>query len=219
MRESLKIERTAPPVALPLSLNEAKAHLRLEDDQTAEDALVMALLRAAADECERYTGRALTTQSWTLWLDRLPANPAGAPWWDGVQDGPIANLNGPASRSVVIPRPPLRSIDLVNTYSDADAVTVLAASNYFVDTASAPGRLVLRSSAAAPSPTRAANGIEIRFTAGYGPDPADLPTPLVEGIKHCLAHLFENRGDDPSIASRESGAERMWRSFRVLDIR
>ena len=40
-----------------------------------------------------------------------------------------------------------------------------------------------RDAATFPVPTRAANGIEIRFTAGYGAIASDVPEILREGIK------------------------------------
>ena len=45
------------PAALPVSLAEARAFLRIESD--AEEALLAGLLRTAADLCEAFTGQAL----------------------------------------------------------------------------------------------------------------------------------------------------------------
>lgn len=50
-------ERTGPPAALPASLEEVKAFLRLEAGD--EDALLAGLVRSAASLCEAFTGQVL----------------------------------------------------------------------------------------------------------------------------------------------------------------
>ena len=59
--------RTVEPALEPVTLAEAKAHMRLGHD--SEDALIAGLIRAARDEVERTTGTALIDQDWRLALD------------------------------------------------------------------------------------------------------------------------------------------------------
>lgn len=73
---------TAESAPLPVPLAEAKAHLRI--NVSDEDALLAGLLRAAADMCEAFTGRALVERAVaevlaasTAWT-RLGAAPVGA---------------------------------------------------------------------------------------------------------------------------------------------
>jgi uncharacterized phiE125 gp8 family phage protein len=122
-------------------------------------------------------------------------------------------------RAINLPRPPLQSITSVSTFDDADAETTYAASNYFVDTASEPGRLVLRKSAGAPTTTRAANGIKIVFVSGYGDDFSTVPEPMRQGILRTVAWQYQNRGDcDADEAARNSGAQVLWHDYRVLRV-
>lgn len=51
-----RIVRLTQPAAEPITLTEAKAHLRVDD--TAEDTLITAMISAARDYCERYCNRA-----------------------------------------------------------------------------------------------------------------------------------------------------------------
>ncbi len=212
MPELLKIDIRTEPAKLPLDLNQAKQHLRLEDDFTSDDALIMGMIRASVKACEDFTSRTLITTALTLWLDGWPADRSREPWWDGVREGARSMLNASA-REVKLPRSPLISVDLINTYDDSDVATVYATTNYFVDTSG--GRVVLRNSASVPAPTRVANGIEIQFTTGYGVDPARVPQPLVEGIGRAVAHMYENRGDDAKTAAAKSGATMLWQPFRT----
>lgn len=162
----------APPAGEPVSLAEAKAFLRVDGDD--EDALVNALIAAARVLVETATGRALMTQGWRTTLDAWPAR-----------------------RVVRIARSPVAAIDAVTVYDAAGAATVLEASDYRLDTASRPVRLVV--SASAPEPGAVVNGIEIDFTAGYGAA-ADVPQPLTLAIKRLAAHWYENRDGQPDEA-------------------
>ena len=65
------------PAAEPVSLAQARAHLKL--DATEEDALLTALLTAARATLEAETRRAFMTQSWRLTLDEWPAGPLELP--------------------------------------------------------------------------------------------------------------------------------------------
>lgn len=211
MREPLKLNLVAAPATLPLSLNEAKLYLRLEDDDTLDDALVANLTRVAMEACERFTGRALISQTWDLFLDRWPGA-AEAPLAEGLTLG----IDMPQRlEAVVLPRPPLQAVMHVKTYDDADAATLWSAQNYFVDTASVPGRLGPRAGHVLPLPGRVANGIEVRFVAGYGDAPGSVPEALRQGLRLLVAHLYEHRGDDPAAAATASGAARLWRGYRL----
>ena len=216
MRESLKLSLTAAPAGPPVGLDEVKAALRLDDGQTLEDALIAGLVRTAAGSCEAFTGRALVTQTWTLFRDAWPRQPARAPLAEGLHLGIEAAV---PARFLMLPKPPLQVVVHVKTFDDNDAETLWPAADYFVDTASEPGRLVARGGRNFPVPVRAANGLEVRFTAGYGADPADVPEALRQGLLQMVVFSFENRGDTPpETAARDSGAAALWQPFRVLEI-
>ncbi|MHA1599899.1 MAG: head-tail connector protein [Alphaproteobacteria bacterium] len=202
MPEPLRLTLTAPPSVEPVTIAEAKAFLRV--DISDDDALIAALVTAAREACERFTGRALVMQTWTLFRDGWPGRAA-----------------------IEIPRPPLLSIVHVKIYDDTDTATLWPAGSYFVDTASEPGRLIARNGAVLPSATRTAAGIEIRFVAGYAPDesasPSDvtgnIPGDLVEGIRRLVAYLYENRGEcGADEMAALSGATLLWRPYRVMKL-
>jgi len=60
------------------------------------------------------------------------------------------------------------------------------------DPVSVPPRLV-RTGVIWPQPGKAANGIEIDFTAGYGAAASDVPAPLRQAVLLLVAHWYENR--------------------------
>lgn len=185
IRERLSLI-TAPAIE-PVSEAEARAHLRLTSED--EVALLFGHIRAARHMVESWTGRALISQSWRWMLDGWPGH-AMQDWWGGLRQGAVA---AGAARYIEMPKAPLQSISAVTLFNDADQPEVWAAANYFVDTASEPGRLVLRNAASMPAPQRAANGLQIDFTCGYGAGQGDVPAPLRQAVLMLCAHYFENR--------------------------
>jgi uncharacterized phiE125 gp8 family phage protein len=162
------LKLVTPPALEPVTLDEAKAYLRVETAD--EDALLTRLIAAARHAAERATGRALITQSWRMVLDRWPA-----------------------SRVVELPFSPLQSLDAVVLIDDADTESVWPASGYVTDLAAEPGRLALRDGVAPPLPGRDIAGLAVDFTAGYGDQPADVPEALRQAVIRLVAHWFEHR--------------------------
>lgn len=67
----MALKLITPATELPVSLDEAKAHLRV--DGTDDDLLITAYLGAAVRMAEQATVRALMTQTWLLSLDAFPS--------------------------------------------------------------------------------------------------------------------------------------------------
>lgn len=215
MPEPLRLQVTEAPAVLPVTLGEAKAQLNIDADSSADDALLVAMIEAATAEAERFTGRALITQTLTLWRDAWPRRVTDEPPWEGLREGPARDPAAPR-RALVLPRPPLQAVVAISTFDEADVETTYEASNYLIDAASAPGRIVLRGFAAPPRPGRAANGIKIVYSAGYGPGFADVPAPLRHGILRSVAQLYGERGDcTAEVAARSAGARQLWQPYRV----
>jgi uncharacterized phiE125 gp8 family phage protein len=187
----LKLVETAPPALEPVTLAEAKAQLRVTGD--AEDALIAGLIAAARQICEDYTGLALIERGYSLFLDAWP-------------------------EEITLPRPPLLSIAGIDLFDAAGAAAEFPASHYIADAAGRPGRIVLAEGMPPPAPGRAVNGIEIKFTAGFGDDPAAVPAALRQGILLLVAQLYSQRGDAGG-ALQLSGALALFQPFRIMSLR
>jgi uncharacterized phiE125 gp8 family phage protein len=158
----MPLELIAAPAAEPVTLDQAKAWLRVESGND-EDALLSALIPAARARAEWHTGRAFVSQRWTLWLDR--------------SDGRIE-----------LPLPPLQSIESVTFYAPDGGAIVLESNAYAV-----AGQYLLLDTP--PTGLRAANGIAVAFTAGYG-EASDVPPAISQAILALVAALYEHRGGD-----------------------
>lgn len=113
----MSLQLNTPPAAEPVTLDQAKAWLRVESGSD-EDALITALITASRARCEWHTGRAFITQHWTLWLDR-------------------------AALCIDVPLPPLQAVASVTLYAPDGSATVMSTGDYTVDLAGS--RVLLKS--------------------------------------------------------------------------
>lgn len=186
----MTIAELTPPVAEPITLAEAKAHLRL--DGSEEDALVTALIRTAREHLERETGLALMARTFRLYLDGWPEG-----------------------RVIRIGRGPVQSIETVTVYDDTGSPVEADLGGYVLDGAGHPARLMLP---VRPEPARAMNGIEIDFTAGFGEGAADVPDTLKRAMLTHVAAMFELRGvlaADQQPGAVPAGYDRLIAPYRM----
>lgn len=156
----------AGPAEEPVTLAEARAHLRLDAD--GEDTLLGALVTAARTALEAETRRAFVTQSWRLLLDDWPAKP------------------------IRLPLAPVQSVTAVTVATMSGAMVPLDPAFYEVDAKGEPPRIAAKRGQAWPMPATRLAGIAVDFTAGYGAAAA-VPAPLKQAVLLLAAHWFENR--------------------------
>jgi hypothetical protein len=174
-----------------VSIADFKLFARIDSSDTSENALIESLVFLAQDMAEAYTGRSITQQDLALFLDRLPFyDDEKLP--EGLYTAPDLQSN---SNYIVLPKPNLVSVTHVKHYDNDDVATTFATSNYYVDTTSEQGRVVLKNGSSWPTATtlRNANAYEIQFRSGYGNASTDVPKPLIQAIKMLALHLYENR--------------------------
>jgi hypothetical protein len=189
-----------PPAVEPVGLNEAKAYLGVLD--SAEDNLISNLITAARQAVEQYCGRVLINQSWRLTLDTWPQE---AIVNGGLRDdGALLAANHRLGGGVVaiqLPKPPLQAVLAIRVYSAAGLAATIPASNYVVDGAATPGRVVMTSGASLPVIGQTARGLEIDFTAGYGATANDVPAVLRQAVLQAVKALYGRDGDQSLAAA------------------
>lgn len=181
--------RTVEPAVEPVTLAEAKAHLRVVHD--SEDDLIGGLVRAARQEVEARTGMALIDQNWRLALDRWPAH-----------------------GRVLLMRHPVKQVLSVTVYGSEGEASLIAPASYQLDRLSRPARLHFEEQ---PTPGLVMNGIEIDFLAGFGEAGTDVPDLLKRAVLMLVAHWYEFRGsygpaDQP--VSMPPGFDRLISGYR-----
>lgn len=179
----------AGPASEPITLAEAKVHLRVDHD--GEDALISSMITAARATVETLTRRALIEQRWRLTRDAWPA-----------------------SGLIPVPVNPLRSIDAVSVLDiDGEEVDVPLEA-FRLDVARLPG-LIRLVGTDVPSPGCEPAGISIDFTAGHGPGAASVPAPLTEAVRVVLAHFYEHRDMTGASAAFPARLDALVAPFRV----
>ncbi|RUP11117.1 head-tail connector protein [Hyphomicrobium sp.] len=191
----MSLVMTIPPAVEPVSVADAKAHMRIDGDD--EDVLIASLLLTSRLHIEVALSLALITQSWTITLDRWPPG-----------------------RDVELPLTPLRSIDEVRVKNAARIANAIPREGYLVDLAARPARLVWNNMVP-PAPHVRTNGIEIDMTAGFGSTGDSVPAPLKHAILMLTAHWYEHRdpgeigSDDARIPDAVSALINPFRTIRL----
>lgn len=181
----MKVNIIIPPAKLPVTLQEAKDHLRV--DHNDEDSLIELYLKAACNHIERVIcKRAFVTQTLELVMDN----------WPGYE--------------IMLPRPPLQEVISVK-YTDAEGVEhIIDPADYIVDTDNEPGRIVPRDGCGWPAGgLYPVNAIKIQYKAGYPPGgeggddlTANIPADLINAILLLTAQLYEYR--EPTLVGSAS---------------
>lgn len=189
-----------PPAVEPITLPEARLHLRLDGegspDVRADDALIEGLIAGLTkrlDGSSGILGRALCTQTWDLFLDEFPCLTT-----QDIQ-------KGKTQPDIKVPLPPLQYVEFIR-YVDGDGIVqTLSPAAYQVAGAGsgeARARIVPAPTYSWPSTRCQSEAVRIRFVAGYldnsspGDTQAGVPGNIKLGLKAALAWLYEGRGDE-----------------------
>jgi len=168
--------RQTQPAVEPVTLAEAKAHLRV--DTADDDTYITGLVRAAREWVEQYLDRTLVHTQWVMRFDKFPP--------DGTLD-------------IELPRPPMvasgtaTAVALTFTYENGDTATYSTAS-FRVDRASTPGAVKTNYGQTWPPHRQDDNAISVTWWAGYGASGSDVPAAIRHAILMLCSHWYETRG-------------------------
>ena len=154
------------PAVEPLSLDQAKAFLRVEHGD--DDDVIAALIAGSRIHVESQTRRALITQSWRISADCWP------------QDGRLQILPAPLQALSAA-----RVFDFEGMAHDVDIQA------FVLDKGAS---LLAFAPWALPAPGRVAAGIALDVTVGYGDAASAVPEALRQAIRLLVAHWYDNRG-------------------------
>jgi uncharacterized phiE125 gp8 family phage protein len=181
---------TTPPATEPVSLAEAKTHLRVT--HADDDIYISTLIIAGRRRVETRTGLRLINQGWSQFMDCWPPG--------GIVE---LRLN------------PVSAISDVILYGDDDTPSAIDPAHYFLDATSNPPRLVFRQGRNPANPGRRAKGIEIRVTAGFGTAASAVPQELRQAVLLLVADQFAHRGDE-SVRPMPAAVLELINAWRVM---
>jgi uncharacterized phiE125 gp8 family phage protein len=158
---------TTEPTVEPVTTAEMRAHLRVDD--TTEDTYIDTLITAARIFAEQHTDRQFITATYVMRMDEFPAD------------------------VIRMPRPNLLTVTSIVYLDSSNVSQTMSASDYQVDIASLPGRVLPAYGETWPTTYPSLNAVTITFTAGYGAAATAVPAPVKHAIKMLAAHWFESR--------------------------
>lgn len=163
----MAVKHVSQPANTPVTLDELKAHLRVTS--TSEDILIQAALEAAIDEISTILSRAMITQDFEQTFH------------------PVAGLCD--VELDVTPVQSLLSVDLVKADN-----TKVSGDLQDYELISDGERYWVRAVNGWPSGlARRPDAITLKFRAGFGDQPADIPATLRAAVQLLAAHRFEVR--------------------------
>lgn len=180
----MPLQLITPPAQEPVSLAEAKLHLRV--DFPDDDSLIVAIIAAARQHAEMLTRRQLVTARWKLVLDRFPG--AG---WSEVPTGEPFFLPGNA---ILLPKSPLQAVLAIDYLDGGNVLQTLPETDYVVDAACEPARITPVAGAIWPGTLAQIAAVSVLFDAGYG-DASAVPEGIKAWIKLRVGSLYEHRED------------------------
>lgn len=177
---------TIQPATEPISLEEAKLHLKVDTD--ADDTLITALITSARQYVERYCNIALITQTVTEKYDCLSA-----------------------MRLSVSPVVVVTSVQYLA--SPSGDLQTLSTSLYGVDTYLKPAQIYGKYGATWPAALTQRQCVTVVYVAGYGDEASDVPAPIISAMLLTIGDLYENRQDRARTLT--SAAEFLLNPYRI----
>ena len=185
------VKSVVPPVVEPVllaeALNQCHANAGYEDEWFSD------AIRQARYLCEEYQWRAYITQTFDLWFDGTPKLP------------------------IEIPRAPLQSVTSIEIYDVDNVAHAVDMQNVYVDTVAEPGRVFFNEGIDWPDgfTARPFNTACVRFVAGYGDSPANVPDHFKRAILLHVGWAYNHRAgevaDLPDAFYSHLSADRLYR--------
>ena len=166
-----------------------KVYLKIDTD--ADNDLLHHLAETVTEYAERYTGRELRANTWTLQLDTFPTR-------------------------ICLRRDPIASITSITYKDDADASQTVTNTVYTLKKGVQRSEIILLPDQEWPSlVTDQEQHITVTFVTAAS---AKLEQ-AQGGIKQMVAYLYENRGDcSVDSAAKASGATLLWGLLRIAKV-
>lgn len=179
------LTRQTPPALEPVTLTEAKAHLRV--DTTDDDVYIATLITAAREWVEQYLDRTLVHTQWAMRFDKFPDS--------GIEP-------------VELPRPPMvvsgtATAVTVTFTQEQGSTSTYSTAEYRVDRHATPGTILPIYGSTWTPHRQDDNSIAVTWWAGYGANGASVPAAIRHAMLMLIGTWFERRAAADSMGGAE----------------
>jgi len=187
----MSMEEIGPPMALAVSLADAKAQLRMDSDETALDGQLSLWIAGITADAEHETGRKFTNRPMRVTL--------------------------PGFHAAIKLSAPTYSVENVRFFDVDGHDWLLHPDDYYLDRSSTPSRVMPALGKAWPATAVSVNAVEIDYTAGYGPDSETTPPAAKLYILMRLTELWDPMVKEFKETTRSNFAARLLDSLRTYE--
>lgn len=163
---SYRIIRTSEPSVEPVSLVEAKNHLRV--DSGTDDSLISSLIIAARQLAEHRTQRCFIQSNFSLYLDAF-------------------------TDEIVLPFPPLISFTQIDYYDTSGASQRILVDSIEIVAGIQPAIIMPETGTSWPAVSTRKDAIAVTYSAGYGTTAASVPVGIKQAILLLVGHWYRYR--------------------------
>lgn len=185
----MAIETTSGPAVEPLTIGQARQHLRVDLDDPAEDALIASAIVAARTYAENFLRKRLITQTVKI------------------------TKTGFGGGTMPLPVGPVQSITSLQYKSTTDgSLLAWSASNYQLVKTVTPNRIAPAYGLTWPTPRADFDNVVATVVVGYGDTAEDIPGDIVAAVRLLTAHFYENRQNELAgnmVSKLSLGADRL----------
>lgn len=184
----------------PITTAEAKTHLNV--DFSDDDTYIDALIAAATEQAEIFTGRDFCQKTWDYSFDQFPTG------------------------DIVLPKYPVQSVTSI-TYTDqttSPVTNTLSTTVYSLDSGKKPSVIYQKYGQYWPSATSQHNSITVRFITGAEPTGspldyrANVPEAIKTAIKVIITKLYDHRGETSVLFEKDSAELLLLNSYRIWSL-
>jgi uncharacterized phiE125 gp8 family phage protein len=159
---------STPATTYAITTAEAKTHLRVT--HSTDDTYIDALISAAHEQFQQYTGRQIMTATWKLYLESFP---------DKIE----------------LKKLPVQSITSIQYYDENNALQTLASTEYKTSLNDMPARIETADNDTDwPDTYDRSDAVCITFVAGYAAA-ANVPGDIKHALKLILGNSYDYRDD------------------------
>lgn len=159
-----------PTQTEPISLTEAKLHLRVLQEDTSEDGYIQSLIIAAREYAEAVTGRALAIQTLEAYAPGFPR--------DGT--------------AIPLPCPPCVSVISLSFFDNDKAEHMLTVDVDYIVVSNGDDTKIIPAVGETWSQSYPVVLVKIRYIAGYNP-PQIMPRGIKQAMLLLIGHWYEHR--------------------------